>query len=560
MRLNLFFLLGLLVVTNWVLAQNDSLRKYHSPLEIPLILSANFGELRPNHFHMGIDFKTNGQEGIKLLAIDDGYVSRIKISPYGYGKAVYINHPNGLTSVYAHCSALIGKLDSIVKLTQEKEQNFEIEIFPNKDDIPLKKGENFALSGNSGSSTAPHLHFEIRNTITETALNPLTLGFDIIDTKAPEIKSLKIYGVTEKGYRIQGKSKVIPVFKGKFGHYVGGDLVSVPSDFQSEKGGIGIAFEVSDTYDQSQNTLGIYGSYLLVNQDTIFGHQFDSLSFETTKHINSHADYEEFSKSKRKYQKAFKTFENPLTIYHNDNLGILKMLPLDTLDIKYIAYDTKKNKSEIRFKMNLLSGNKMEIIPTKATNYLYPDSSFTFNTKDISIFVPEGCVYEPTQKNFISGKIVKIGSSNIPIQKTIQLKFKLNNPILPPEKYYISVNSNYLKTSYSDNYLRAEAKNLGTYSILFDTIAPSISPFNFLKTDTITKKEILQWKISDNKTSIQDYDLFIDQKWYLLEYETKGSFLIFRRPNDLLGKHFLKIVAKDGCGNTVIWEKEMWFE
>lgn len=560
MRVYLFFLLGLLVVSNLVLAQNDSLMKYHSPLEIPLILSANFGELRPNHFHMGIDFKTNGQEGIKLLAIDDGYVSRIKISPYGYGRAVYINHPNGLTSVYAHCSTLIGKLDSIVKLTQEKEQNFEVEIFLDKDEIPLKRGENFALSGNSGSSTAPHLHFEIRNTKTETALNPLTLGFDIIDTKAPEIKSLKIYGLTEKGYRIQGKSKVIPVFKGKFGHYVGGDLISVPSDFYPEKGGIGIAFEVSDTYNQSQNTLGIYGSYLLVNQDTIFGHKFDSLSFENTKYINSHADYEEFSGAKRKYQKSFKTLENPLAIYHNDSLGILKLLPLDTLDIKYIAYDTKKNKSEIRFKMNLLPGNKMEIIQKNTPNYLYPDSSFTFSNKDISIYIPEGCVYEPTQKNLIIGKIVKIGSSNTPIQKTIQLKFKLNNPILPPEKYYISVNSNYLKTYYSDNYLKAEAKNLGSYSIQFDTIPPSISPLNFLKTDTLCKKQILQWKISENKTILQDYDLFIDGKWYLLEYETKGSYLTFKKPKDFIGKHLLKIVAKDGCGNSVIWEKEMWFE
>ncbi|MDG1659255.1 MAG: M23 family metallopeptidase [Crocinitomicaceae bacterium] len=190
---------------------------YHAPLGIPLILSSNFGELRPNHFHMGIDFKTNNRIGYNLYSIEEGIVSRIKVSPYGYGKVVYIDHPNGITSVYAHCSEFKGLVDSIVRATQEKEQNYAVEIFPKPNEIKLKRGEVFALSGNTGSSTAPHVHFEIRETKTEAALNPLVFGFDIADSKKPEIRGLKIYGLTKDGYQHPGKSVVRSVKKGTYG-------------------------------------------------------------------------------------------------------------------------------------------------------------------------------------------------------------------------------------------------------------------------------------------------------------------------------------------------------
>ena len=197
-------------------AQENNKKDYHSPLGIPLVLSSNFGELRPNHFHMGLDFKTNGREGYNLYCIEDGYVSRIKVSPYGYGQVVYIDHPeDGITSVYAHCSEFKGQLDSIVKAHQQEEQDFAIEIFPKPNEIRLKRGEVFAISGNSGGSSGPHLHFEIRDTKTEAALNPLNFGFDIADHKAPEIRGLKVYSITEDGYRYPGKSLVKTAAKGK---------------------------------------------------------------------------------------------------------------------------------------------------------------------------------------------------------------------------------------------------------------------------------------------------------------------------------------------------------
>ncbi len=560
MRLLIIHVFFIFSSVNYLYSQNDSIYNYHSPLEIPLILSANFGELRPNHFHMGIDFKTNGVEGQKLLAIENGYVSRIKVSPYGYGKVIYITHPNGITSVYAHCSVFLGKIDSIVRLNQELTKNFEIELFPSSTEIILKRGENFALSGNSGSSTAPHLHFELRDSKTETALNPLKYGFNIIDNISPSISGLKIYSLTERGYRIKGKTKGIAVQKGKFGYYVGGNLVTIPSDFCTASGGIGLSFEVIDHYSQATNPIGIYGSYLIVNNDTLFSHKLDCVSFEHTRYINSHIDYEENSLTKRKFQKSFKTKENKLTIYSKEQSGIITIQPKDSLIIKYIAYDTKNNKSELKFNLKVLPGSINTPLNVKNEDYLFPDKSFTYKSEKGEILITEGCFYEPSLKNLKTSNNISIGHSSTIIQTPIQIKLPLKDKKYGNEKYYIAVNNSYLATKYSNNWLSAESKSLGEYSIKIDTIAPSITPLNFLKTDTILKKKIIQWKLSESKTNISDYDIFIDGKWCLLEFESKGSYAFFRVTPDLIGKHTLKIIVKDVCGNEAIWEKEINFQ
>jgi len=541
------------------ISQTES--RYSSPLEIPLILSANFGELRPNHFHMGLDFKTNGKEGVKILAIDNGYISRIKISPYGYGKVVYINHPNGITSVYAHCSKLIGKLDSIVYATQKKEKNFEVEIFLQPNEIKILKGENFALSGNSGSSTAPHLHFELRNTKTETALNPLKFGFDIIDHKHPEIKSLKIYSLSADGYRIKDKSKIYPIQKNKFGYFVENGSITTPTGFDYETEKIGLAFDVTDFYDLAPNPLGVYGSYLIVENDTIFGHKIDSVSFDETRQIHSHTDYEEYTFNNKKYQKSFKTAENPLSIYELKKLGLISIQENDTLTIRYIAYDSKNNKSEVKFKLNTINLHSTTKNPfNNSEEMIYPNQKFIYLNDTTSIYLSEGCIYEPMTKNFKISKELYLGNRSIPLQKPLKISFKLNDKRQLPEKYYISVNSKALSTKLNDGWLIADSKSFGNFCVKTDTISPTITPLNFLKTDNVIKKKVLQWKIKDSNTSLTDYDLYIDDEWTLLEFESKGSYASYIIPNELKGKHLLKLIAKDSCGNNGVWEKELIFE
>lgn len=545
-------------------AQENTETNYHSPLGIPLVLSANFGELRPNHFHMGLDFKTNLKTGYKIYSIADGYVSRVKVSPYGYGKVVYIDHPDGRTSVYAHCSEFKGKVDSLVKATQKEEESFAIEVYPAKGQIPIKRGEVFALSGNTGGSTAPHLHFEIRDTKTEHALNPLICGFDIADSKAPELRGIKIYGVTKDGYRYPEKVVTKSVLRGSSGYYVSGDQIVVPSDYCSKTGGIGISVDAIDRFDGASNQCGLYGSVLIVNGDTIFGQQSDRVPFESTRYVNVHKDFDAYAILKKKYHKAFRTTENDLPIYKYDKeQGVIKAKPGDVMAVKYVAYDVKGNRSEFTFELVVQQGpiNTVDEIPTSKA-HLHPQETYLYSTNDLEIECGHATVYEPESVDEMNIRS-KFIDARTPVNRTYKIKVKA------PENYdgksyleFITAKGSKRAVSLTefDGWLIAECKYFGNYSVKRDTEGPKVFPLNFTSSTNYLSKNTLTWKITERGSGIKEADLFIDGKWYLLEYEYKGDLLTFERPKELYGPHTIVIRSEDNCGNITEWTKDLIFK
>lgn len=528
-------------------------KNYHSPLGIPLVLAANFGELRPNHFHMGVDFKTNGVTGYKLYSIDKGYVARVKISPYGYGKVVYINHPDGITSVYAHCSSFVGKLDSIVKAEQNRRQNFEVELFPDSTEIVLERGEYFALSGNTGSSTAPHLHFELRDTKTEDALNPLVFGFDLADTKAPEIRSMKIYALDENGYRIPNKEKTVNITSGKNGYFIPGNTVTIPSDYCSENGGLGFAFNVIDRLNGAANQCGLYGSHLIVNGDTTFGQEINRISFDDSRYVNSHKDYEAYQVHRSKYHKSFKTTENPLKIYTLPGLGVTQAHPGDTLKVLFSCFDPHQNKSKVTFNAYIEQGNLNTWSWSEKS--IHPKEALQLKNDYITFEIPEGCVYEPIDPKFKTNGM-KLLSGTVPLQNAFTVLIPDSG--FPDFKHtYINVydgkKSRALKTVHSDQMYTAQSKYFGDFSLRIDTLAPQISPLNFTGRETMITKPVLRWKVNEKETDLEDYDLFVDGKWFVLEYETKGDYLEFVVPEKFSGEHAFEIIVKDSQQNSAKW-------
>jgi len=544
-------LIGLLIVAfsqiSTLYGQNQSY-DYHPPLSIPLILAGNFGELRPNHFHMGLDFKTQGKEGHQLHAIEDGFISRVKISTYGYGKAVYIDHPNGKTSVYAHCSKFIGKLDSLVKEEQYKKQQFEVELFFNKDILPIKKGEVFALSGNTGGSTAPHLHFEIRDSKTEVAQNPLIHGFPIADSRAPELRKIKFFSTNEQGYLVPGKAFETVIQKTKNGYKISNDTIRIPADYCSNFGGIGIAVDAIDRLNGAENQCGLYGSFLIVNGDTLFGQQINEISFDHTRYINTHRD---LSSSGTHYHKAFRNISNPLEIYTlKHKLGIIHAKPNDTLAVRYIGYDVAGNQSQLDFQLVILPGKiAADYNPSPETHW-YPEESYTRKAKNWEVIADSFTVYEP----------YPISTSNAPhycsasthLQKRATVRMKLDNPTLPIEKYYLTIGKSPIKTRYIAGWLEGKTNSGGSLTIQTDQIPPTIKPAS---TSTIIKTKIVKFTISDNQSGIDSYHLFINDKWHLLEYEYKGSYVFFEVPENLEGENTFKLIVRDNCGNETIWEK-----
>jgi hypothetical protein len=558
--------LFLISCTFKLLAQQEAMKtaSYATPLDIPLVLAANFGELRPNHFHMGVDFKTNGKEGLNIRSVMDGYVSRIKISVGGYGKAIYVTHPNGVTSVYAHCSAFKGKIDSVVYEQQKKEQHYEVELFLPKDLLPVKKGELIALSGNTGGSTAPHLHFELRDAESGEALNPLAFGFQVADTKSPVIRGVKVYGVDENGYMIPGKSKQIVVQKVTDKKYTLSGPVSIPAHFCSDDGGIGLAVNVVDYFDGAPNVCGLYASTLTVNEEKIFGQQIDRIYFEDSRYINSHKDYSAFLKG-QDYHKHFKNIHNPLGIYTTETDGILKLSPGDRRQVNFTAWDTKKNTSSLQFELFIEQGDKNKGPFFDPKLYYFPEEPINLSGHGFSVQMVECSIYEPLQKSEIDLQKKRFGNPETPVEQAFTVQIKQDKLNVASEKYFIQVitgggKRKVLKTSYSDGYFSAQSKFMGAFSLQIDTIAPILVPLNFDATQSVQTKQLLTWKIDEKQTDLIDYDLYIDGEWHLLEYEYKGSYLVFKPRNPLKGQKELKIIVRDSCGNTKEWNKAMVFQ
>jgi len=542
-------------------AQQIQKNDYHSPLGIPLILASNFGELRPNHFHMGLDFKTNGRTGYNIYSIEDGFVSRIKISPYGYGKVIYIDHPNGITSVYAHCSEFKGEIAELIKNTQYKEQNYAVEIFPKKNQLPVKRGQVIAISGNTGGSSAPHLHFELRDTKTEQALNPLIYGFDISDHKKPEIRNIKVYGLTKDGYRFPNKSKINTVYKGKSTFYISENKLIVPAHFLSKTGGLGFAFDVIDRLDGAGNKCGLYASYLIIDNDTIFGQKINKVPFESTRYVNSHKDYNEYAFKKRKFHKSFRTTENALPIYTENGLGIFHSKPGSTHDVQFVAFDAKGNQSILKFKLVIQLGeiNKLDRIETDSS-FLLPNNTMVVIKNNTEIEFGRTTTYEPIRID--PSKIdFSIGSAEIPVHKAYKVKISGN---YKDRNYYMEIitsknRSRSISALYDDSLLIFEPKYFGTYSIKKDETNPTIFPVNFKNSSTQFSGKTLKWKIADRQTFISDYDLFINGEWVLLEYDAKRATITYTRDLSFKGEMELKLIVVDSCGNQTIWNKKLNF-
>jgi hypothetical protein len=536
--------------------------KYHSPLGIPLQLSATFGDIRPNHFHMGLDFKTNQKEGIPIYSIFDGYISRIRISPTGYGRVLYIDHPNGITSVYAHCSAFENEISDFIRPFQVEAFSNNIDLKLEKTDFPVKKGQLIALSGNSGSSTGPHLHFEIRDTKTEHGLNPLLHGFSIIDNAAPTFHAIKIYAVDNKGYQIPGKSLIINAQKSKAGYTIPGNKVILPKDFVPDYGQL--AFAISGT-DQigSAGTFGLFENLCLVNRDTLFHSIYNRISFDDSRYVNSHQDLDEYKKSKMRFHKLFKTEHNPLQIYQFKELGSLKVKPKDSLSFQVILKDVSKNEANLSFSIITPkeSTNKSERFYSTKSHFI-PDSSYHLKGNQMEVVLDAFTFYEPVKK-FGINQNNQFGVGEITIQKSFKVSMpSIKNVNINKQFIQVSLNgkSSSLVTTNDNQKLTAESKVFGQYSVKIDTLAPKITSSNFKETDTIIHSKILAWKVLDSHTDIFNYNILVNGEWQPIEYDLKSNRLIFKRKTDHLKSATIEILVSDSCGNIGTWKKKLYFD
>lgn len=532
-------------------------KDFRNPLDIPTVLAGTFGELRTNHFHAGIDIKTQRKEGLNVYAVGDGYVSRIKVALWGYGKVIYVDHPNGYTSVYAHLSKFGNGIEAYVKKRQYKKENYETgNIFPKKGEIPVKKGQVIAFTGSTGGFVAPHLHYEIRDTKTEKIINPFLFGIKVKDTIAPKIKGLLVYTLTDSSRVNQKTNKSLLSFKKIKEHVYTTNRITA-------KGAIGFGINVYDQLNGAYNKNGVYSIEMKVNGHKVYHHNLETFSFKESKYLNLLIDYNHYSTYKKRFQKTHKVKRNQLKIYKNLlNNGVINVKTGFNYTVEIIVSDFAGNTSTLRIPIKGVLSNAIFKQEKDTTAYkISRDKFHKWSKKGITIAFPKNTFYNDLYLDFdVQDSIVKIHEPTVPLNKSYTLTFDVSK-YTEKEKsqlYIANINNkkypSYQNTRKKKDKFYTTTKTLGKYTLATDNQKPVIYLKNFKNESWITKHDKIIIKISDKGTGIKSYRATLDGDWILMEYDLKKKQIVYQfKDKELIGaKHQLKIEVEDHVGNTNI--------
>ena len=479
------------------------------PLKGKPALNGNYGEVRPNHFHAGIDFRTHFSDHLPIYAVADGYVSRIKISTSGYGKVLYVTHPNGLVSVYGHEYAFADKIKNYTEAAQEIAEVFEIELFPKPTDLPVKQGEVIGYTGNTGSSEGPHLHFEIRDEKSEAPLNPLRF-LKIEDVVAPKIQRVALYS------EYQLEKIIVPAKK---------------TDTLKTTYPLAFGIECSD-YEQVQgNKNNIYKAEIYVDGKLYYCHILDSISFDLARYVNTYADYGAKKQKRITIQKLFKEKNNDLPIYKTINdKGFISFRDNAFHLVKIMAYDFYNQKDEVSFFVKASLSPPITIRGSRQHDCL---TEYKESTADYSIELPAKSLYEDVQLvTSYQNNILSFAAINydVPFQNNCIIKLKVpDNLIKYKDKLCISnvsATKSYVDAIFENGFAKANIKTFGKYKVDIDTVAPQIK-FNSNKTGVYKAGNIVSFKVTDNYSGIGVFKLHLNGKWHLAEYEHKTNTIFF---------------------------------
>ena len=548
-------------------AQREKYPQYPNPVKIPVSLSATFGELRSNAFHAGVDIRTQGVEGKEVFAVADGYVSRIGVSPYGYGKVIYITHNDGFTSVYAHLSKFNKTITDFVRGKQYDDKSFSQNIILDKDQFPIKKGDYLGLTGNSGSSGGPHLHYEIRYTKTQEPVNPMYFGLKIKDTKKPCIKGLAIYPLENSVVNNADTAIHLKVVSQDNKYHIENPEFKV-------NGNIAFGINVYDQADGSSNKNGVYSIELFADNELIFKVVSDKYSYAETRYINSMIDYSHYIRNNERFIRTEIDKFNELNNLYKIRNGIVNVDEYDTIKMKYVVKDYNNNKSVLNFTLVGCESVDLEEKPILPRSFyrIYDGEAGDIYLDGFEVDIPQTAFYDDvaikaeridTITDTYSIFAYRLGTEEIPLHKKINIRLKRKSEYINDSSLYIAtVNTKgeyiFLGNEYVGDFIEVKTNTLGTYLIVKDSIRPSIKPVNFKSDSSISENWSLRVEIDDKESGINKYSMYVNDEWVLADYDPKNKLLLYQIDNHIKkGHNDLKVIVTDMVGNEAIYETSL---
>lgn len=547
------------------------------PIRLPLAMSGDFAEIRPNHFHSGLDIRTEGEEGKPIYAPNDGYVSRINISAWGGGKVLYITHPDGYRTVYMHLSAFCGKIGEFVNDYQYSHQCYAFDTELPRDSIKVKKGDLVALSGNSGGSMGPHLHYEIRIAENDQTINPLHFGLPYSDPIAPTIAGIKIYPASNST-TINGRDRELKVYP-KTQSSKNKDTKS-----NSKNDTIAVAgrfYTGIYTYDQmergSLSKNGVERIELYVD-DTLFqSYSVASFLFEETRAINALIDYREYQRSREYYILSRRLRGDPTNFNSvSRNYGYLQFDDGKVHRLQYRVYDYKGNRSNKSFYVRGIAVDKQSNTPKKTKS----DNLTIQQSENLAItyykpfhLVREGFAISVDANNLYENDQMAYHTSADPCSITKQHHISpIRNPLPPhdririnltiPDKVPSSLRSKLVvvcvngkkvsacpSSKPSNNQtISATSRTWGAFALRLDTLPPTIQQSGFTDNKTI-RGDKLTVVIGDNLSGVEHYSCTVNGEWHVVEHDGKSSSLILDTKHLKKGKNTICFTLTDAVGN-----------
>jgi hypothetical protein len=521
------------------------------PVDAQIGIVANFGELRPNHYHMGLDCRTESRQNMPIIAAGEGYIARVKVEPYGFGRSIYINHPNGITTVYAHLNAFYPELEEYVTAQQYalKKWNVFLDIPVNK--FKVSQGDFIANSGNTGGSQGPHLHFEIRDTKTDKCLNQLMFGLPITDNNAPSIYRLAVYDRSKSTY--YQSPKMYPLVKKNGLYTVAGGKVIVSSPKVS------FAVTAYDTYTGSTNQNGIYGAAVIDDGNLISQFELDGIGYDETRYLNAHIDYPLKARGG-----PFVQHTSPLPGYQNKiyatnkNIGIVLLEDETPHNIEIQIADANLNISTINFAIEKKGiYNYQQPI---ASQKFVPNYVNVFESKKLQFYLPENAIYDTIYFKYsevasADGKSLhQLGNADIPIQTyfpvSIYENFAIEDTGKIVMKRFAAGKQDYAKANYNKGWYTASFRAFGNFQLLVDRVPPSVVSMGLRNGSNAKSMQRIVFRVADNTEEIESFNAYLDGQWLRFTNDKGKNFVYNFDERCGPGEHTLVVKVADQVGNV----------